>query len=486
MLFDVIVIGAGIGGLTTAAYLTKAGIKVLLLEQSGKVGGYCGSFNYKGYRFDEAVHYVNHLGPKGILRRVLTDLALEDIAFVAVDPSDTVKLRSNIIRIYRNVSRTVDELSESFPSEHRAIKFFFDLICNHGFIDWYSSFGGQTFKQFLESYFKTDQLRLGLGLLATTLGVPPDKLSASAAFAYYKGSIIDGGYHPVGGAQSLSDGLANKIKQSGGIIKLQSMVQTILIRGSHVAGVKLESGETFLSKVVVSNCDATQTYQHLIGKEYLSESFLKRISDLRPSTSTAIIYLGVRKDLLTNIPMSCNYWYYPFDTLNEKYLDLVSDSQSNGFVHIGLSSLYDTGMAPPGRACLVGFCGASYVSSEYWRKEKARATEVLIARLSHALPSITAAIDVKLAATPVTLQRYTLNRDGAYRGWEPTPQQSKWGLVPRKGPVDGLFMTGHWVTTPAGNGGVSMAAEMGRVTAETILKGRMRNSVSMAIQKSSA
>ena len=126
--YDVIVIGAGIGGLTAGTYLGKAGLKVLIVERAEKVGGYCGSFNYEGYRFDEAVHYINHMRQGGILNRISHELGVDELVkIISIDPSDRLLMPSFSTAIYHDWKKTVQELSEIFHQESKSIHFFFHI-----------------------------------------------------------------------------------------------------------------------------------------------------------------------------------------------------------------------------------------------------------------------------------------------------------------------------------------------------------------------
>ena len=110
------------------------------------------------------------------------------------------------------------------------------------------------------------------------------------------------------------------------------------------------------------------------------------------------------------------------------------------------------------------------MTTEYWQENKERLGDVLVERACHAIPSIRGKIRIKLVASPSTLYRYTLNREGAYRGWEITPNQTHWELVRQKSDIEGFYLTGHWITTPVGNGGVSAVAMSGKQVAQMIVR----------------
>ena len=469
--YDTIIVGSGIGGLVAGTYLAKSGFKTLILEQADKVGGYCGSFSRDGYRFDEAVHYINNFGPQGFLRSICQELGVEQLLQVlTIDPSDRLLIPGAQIAIYHDLFRTTEEFSRAFPKERRATKQFFNLVSAFNFAALYVTYQRRTFQELLDEYFENRGLKTALGLFATTMGLPADKLSALSALSYYKGSILDGGYHLVGGAQSFANALRDRFLQLGGEILLSKKVTRILVKQEAVRGVELEEGYHLSAKTIISNCDATQTFANLVGEEHVEPGFMRRLKALRPSASNLVVYLGIERSLRGEVPDCCNFWHFPYEDSAAGSINIVEDDRPNGFVHIGFSSLHDRTMAPEGCESLVLFCGASYMTVEYWREQRDRLADVLVERACHAIPQLRGGIRVKLQASPHTLFRYTLNRDGAYRGWEPTPDQAKLGLVPQKTGIRGLYLAGHWVTTPVGNGGVSMVAQSGKNAAKSVTK----------------
>lgn len=483
--YDAIIIGAGVGGLTAGAYLAKAGLKTLIVERHEKVGGYCGSFNRDGYRFDEAVHYINHMGPGGILNKICHEIGVDKFLDVlTIDPSDRLLMSNICINIYHDWKRTVQELSDIFPKESESIYFFFHMLAKFNFNSLYVKYNKMTFQELLDDLFKDVRLKTALGLFATTMGLSADKLSALGALAYYKGSILDGGYHPVGGAQSFSDALRRCFEQFGGKVVLKKSVSHILIKSGKVNGVELNDGAHFYSNTVISNADATHTYEHLVGEEHVGCEVINQLKLLRPSLSVLAVYLGVETLFKGKVPTCCNLWYFPYRDLRHGSINIVEDNRPNGYIHIGLSSFHDRSLAPEGCESLVLFCGASYMTSEYWQENKQRLGDVLVERACHAIPSIRGKIRIKLVASPFTLNRYTLNREGAYRGWEITPDQTQWELVRQKSLIKGLYLTGHWITTPVGNGGVSAVAMSGKHVAQMIVRSNQKSKSMVSLELS--
>lgn len=469
--YDVAIIGAGIGGLTAGCYLAKSGLSVAIVERHSKVGGYCGSFPKEGFIFDEAVHYVNHMSQSGILRKILEELGIyNSIKIVTIDPSDILCMPDFEIRIYHDTIKTVEELARLFPSEKESIEKFFEIIINFNFSKLSEKYRGHSFQDILDALFVSSKLKTSLAIFATILGLPPKDLSGLAALAYYKGSILDGGHHPIGGAQAFSNVFSDHFVKCGGTIFLNKKVEKILVENKYVKGILLDNGQIIRSKYIIANCDASQLYSQLIDKPVLERGFVKKIESLIPSASNFIVYLGLNKSLRDVVPVCSNLWRFPYYSFDEGSVDITKDSREDGFVHVALSSLHDRNMAPEGCESIILFAAATLQNEEYWKKNKERFMDVMIKRAEKLIPGLSKCIKIKLPATPLTLYRYTLNRAGAYRGWEITPNQTKATLVNQHAPIENLYLAGHWITTPVGNGGVSMVANSGKMAAKAIIR----------------
>src|SRR4030042_1473561 len=205
-IYDAIIIGAGIGGLVCGCYLAKAGHRVLIVEKHSKPGGYCTSFDRKGYKFDVGVHYIGGV-KRGVLAKILDELAIqEEIKFNQSDPSDKIILPDSTTYIRANPYDTIEEFQKTFPSEKENIEKFFEFV-------------------------------------------------------------LDPGYYPVGGMQQFATCLVDKFKKYGGEIILSHKVINIITENNIATGIVIAPKEKIMSKIVVSNVDATQTFKDLIELE---------------------------------------------------------------------------------------------------------------------------------------------------------------------------------------------------------------------------
>lgn len=128
--YDVIIIGAGIGGLVCGCYLAKAGMKVLIAERHSRPGGYCSSFSRKGYVFDAAAHCFGGYRKEGVTRAIFEELSLGGkVGVIQADPSNVVSTPDCRVRFWKDQERTIDEIQKVFPVEQNNLRSFL-IFCS--------------------------------------------------------------------------------------------------------------------------------------------------------------------------------------------------------------------------------------------------------------------------------------------------------------------------------------------------------------------
>ncbi|MCS7140198.1 MAG: NAD(P)/FAD-dependent oxidoreductase [Candidatus Nezhaarchaeota archaeon] len=458
--YDVIIVGAGIGGLTCGSLLAKRGYKVLVLEQHYQVGGYCSSFKRKGFTFNTGVADVSGLWEKGPLSLLLRELGLskEDL-FV-----------KNVVRYIfkgkhievKSLHEYIKLLSEMFPHERENILAFFDdagkaymecysdvevygaplppeliakvfgvkKLVNYPrehphFYDWIN----KTFKQKLNEYFKDEDLKNLLSALLSYVGTSPEKTLASTALTACISYYLHGGYFPKGGAQKYADNLKRVIERYGGKVLVNHKVDRILVEAGAVKGVKV-GDKVFHSPIVVANVNAKTTFLELVEEQNLDKKFIDYIKELKMSPSCFMIFLGVDADL-SNYPTLIK-------NLDEGY-------------EIVINSNADPSLAPKGKASLTIMTSANYQdfppkgTKDYYKKKEELA-RVLIQKVEKVIQGLSERIVVQDAATPRTFERYTLMPNGAIYAFD----QSIGVKRPYfKTPIKGLYLVGA-LTFPGG------------------------------------
>ncbi len=461
--YDAIIIGAGISGLVCGCYLARAGMKVLLIEQHDKPGGYCTSFKRKGFQFDAAAHSFGSYREGGNFRRILAELGITRTLNVKrFNPSDIVISPDHQITFWNDTEKTKTDLISNFPKEADGIKNFFDYFNFSASSNQIEvvRLKNKTFDSFLKSFFTDEKL---INVISFPIfgngGLPPSLMHAFTGTRIFGEFLIDGGYYPEGGMQRLPDALADFISTNTGKIIYKKLVTGILHKNRSAIGVKLADNEIFNSKYVISACDAIQTFKTLIGEKIVGKRLLKKLATMIPSTSTFILYLGIDKPFKGLPASGTNIWYLPYYDLGKMhmYTNLCDFSKAGGYM---LRVSHD-------KKTILAFFHAPFKTRAFWRTNKKRLAQDFVSRIAQLIPNLKKHIVYLDAATPQTLHRYTLNYKGSDYGWAPLLTQLFDPDLSLNNLLRGFYLTGHWTAQTHGIPGV---AYLGYNTAKLILK----------------
>jgi phytoene dehydrogenase-like protein len=467
--YDVIIIGAGIGGLTCGCYLAKSGLKVLIIEQHSIPGGYCTSFQRKGYRFDAAVHYLSGV-KRGVLGKVIDELNLRDkISFTQFDPTEKMIFPENITYIRANPDDTIEEFVKSFPRDEDKIRNFFNSLLRDDIASLISKIKKLNFNDLLDASFDNEKLKATIGFLLANIGSTPSQTSALAAAVFFREFIFDPGYYPKGGSQSFSNAITEEFSRSNGEILLSNKVIKILVKNDAIAGVRTEKGQEFFCDYVVSNIDATSTYRDLLGDINTKES--ATVEKLVTSCSAFGLFVGIKGNLNSLLAEKCSIWYsdsYDIERdLTELTANFKAENLPNGMIFF--PSLHD-GTTSADKNTIQSLHVAPFATEEFWRSRKDEVMNKSLALIKKLIPNLKDEhIDLTVGATPVTFRRYTSNRNGAMYGWMASLEQSNSSLIAQESSFKGLILAGHWCTPSlGGKGGIAGVASLGRNAARII------------------
>jgi len=461
--YDAIIIGAGISGLVCGCYLAKAGMKVLIIEQHDKPGGYCTSFKRRGFLFDAAAHSFGSYREGGNFRKILVELGINTMLNIRrFNPSDIVMSPDHKVTFWNDVEKTMTDLIANFPEETTAIKSFFDYFSPKLSQSKFDiiRLKDKTFGTFLNSFFTNEEL---INLISFPIfgngGLPPSLMHAFTGTKIFSEFLIDGGYYPEGGIQRLPDAFASFIKNNKGRIIYRKLVTDILYKNRTAIGVKLSDNETFSSNYVISACDASQTFKNFLGEKIVDKYLIEKVTNMTPATSTFILYLGIDK-LFKGLPKpGTNIWYLPYYDLKKIYnLTNLCDFTKAGGYMLRVS---------PDQKTILAFFHAPFKTSAFWRLNKKRLAQDFLTRIEQLIPDLKQHITYLDAASPQTLHRYTLNHKGADYGWAPLLPQLFDPDLRQPTSIKKFYLTGHWTAQTHGIPGV---AYLGYNTAKLILK----------------
>ena len=474
--YDVIIIGAGMGGLACGTYLAKEGMKVLMCEQHSVPGGYCTSFSREGFNFESSLHWLNGCGEGGWIYQVLEELELKDkIEFIQLDPVRRIIGKGYDLTMFPDTQRLERELGQMFPAEKEGIhRFIADCIT---LVDKTSEaimlYMGKSYGQVIDSLFKDAKLKLILYSLASP--------SWSAIFPMFQvGWLSHQDYYfpKRGGAKALAYLFSDAFQMYGGELGLGKMVSKVLIENGKASGIELAGGEQIRASCVVSNADARLTFLKLVGRKFLTDDFIGALLETKICPPGFLVSLGVDLDLKRMGFGGEMITYNPAQSLEECS---TTDPQRSSITFI-IYSLRDPSLAPPGKHAMGILAVLPYDYMGNWGVEKdggrgkkyhelkQKVADELIASAENVIPGLSQHIVCEDVATTLTYERYTLNTRGSMMGWILSPgNTASLSLMGPRTPIENLFQAGHW-TMPGG--GVPPAILSGKNAAEQILEGK--------------
>ncbi|MDH4367899.1 MAG: NAD(P)/FAD-dependent oxidoreductase [Dehalococcoidia bacterium] len=428
--YDVIVIGSGLGGLTCANMLAKAGRSVLLLEQHSKLGGLATWFERKGgHIFDISLHGF----PVGMIKTCrkywspeiasmivqLKEIRLDNPQFSITTTYDSDDIK-RIIQEHFNVPR---ETIDNFVSAIKGMTFYDDPT--------------MTIRELFESFFpgRHDVIRMIMEPIAYANGSTLD----DPAIAYgivFSGFLNKGVYTFQGGTDKIIGMMRAELVKNGVDIRTKCLVEKIDIEAGKIAGV-VANGKMIKGKAVVSNGNLLSTIHKLVGDEHFSQSFVEEAKKVRLNNSSCQVYIGIKKG------DKIDYIGDVIFTSDAQTLD-SAELRSKNTTSRSFSIYYPQSRPGSDMFSIVASTSANYEDWAFLSEQEYRAAkENLVQRTLNALekyiPEIRDKVDHLEAATPRTFQRYTLHLNGASFGTKFEGLKVSMGL-PKQ--IPGLFHTG--------------------------------------------
>jgi len=465
--YDVIIIGAGIGGLICANYLATCGKKVLVVDKNSQPGGYCSSFYNNGCVIDGAIHALQDCNKGSILSDIFLELKIDSkIKLIRGDPSDTIITTDHKINVYNSYDETLKEFVKNFPKEKKSLNKFFSILVNTNVLQLYAKYKNFTYQQVLNSFFRDRVLKRIFGVFLSNIGSVPSDTSAYIALLLTKQFILSGGYYPLGGAQVIPDVLAHRLQANGGDLLLNNLVSKIYIKSGKAIGINSKNGN-FYAKHIVSNADFAYTINKLLSDspDSMVES---NVLNYTPALSIFMLYVMVRRKVEINAD-AAGIWCIPSD----KYFSDIAnqfkrDVISNRAIFYSIISKLDNSIVSGGKDYFRIMINTEYHDKKFWMENRKRLKDVLLTHACNTIPNLRDDIICVATATPISMYNYSLNYNGSISGWLNSPKQVNDPIVSHLPNICGLYFVGHWITRKYGNGGVAMAADSGRKVAKMI------------------
>ena len=498
--YDVVIAGAGLGGIIAANFLAKRGVKTLLLEQNHQTGGNMSGFKRKGFYFDGGDQSFESLG---IIFPLLRELELLD------------KVTWHKAR-FRMVSKDFDfridsfdavesALMQAFPDEP-GIPLLFRKV--------------REVSRFLEAHYDPWHFPLiedfsPARLLRMLPWVP--KLRRWLTYSYrekacrvikdpaLRGWFTGIGYHhmpylffagfwhiwmkdywyPEGGMQNLHDLLVRNFTDLGGELRTGTRLERIEHKNGRAVAAVSSAGEVFTADNFIYAGDYRRMVNSVLGPELFKPSFVRRINDVRLTEELVNVYLGLNitpAELQSSLDAQ-HVFYFPNYEVLFPDADSPEDIHRRMWVVMNHFGLENPGGAPEGHTGVVLQTYSSYNWRNQWqtrgserprtpayRRLKDEVAQHLIDQAENIFPGLGTRVVYREVGSPLSAERFSLNSLGSSGGWSyengVSPVYRFPGLNLIKTPLENLRTCGHYSLWP---GGVISAALSGKISANIVM-----------------
>ena len=498
--YDAVIIGAGGGGVSAAAALARGGLKVLVIEQHDKVGGYMSAFERGDYRFEVSLHAMDGMGIEafddlGIDKKV--KLYTSEYAYISAFPdanyyipTDAEAYRKMLKEKFPEEAEGIDRLWKTMKSldyvmvnlmnlrdKKNVLGSLFRVLTSPGKILKLAKYWNKNSTDMLGEFIKDEKLFYIFTQLMAYTGIDPDNVSGMLFAMMWNSYHFHGFYYFDGGSQAVTKALAEVVEENGGKILLNTLATKIVIENGKAVAVQTKDGKEFKCRYVVSNANAPDTFFKLIGREHLPDEYVKRLETMKIGASAVAVYLGVNKDFSSEFPKGIHsYFVNPSYDQAETFKYFTEGDPERAMFGLINYTMADPSNAPEGKnvISLVSMLPYDYQNgwheSESYEKYQALKDEVAqkyIDRAEKYLPGLKEHIEVVEVGSPRTMEHYTLNPKGTIFGWEYNIEQSMLKRLKQKTPIKNVYLAGAW-TFPGG--GQSAVLLSGLEASRAILK----------------
>ncbi|MBE0689690.1 MAG: phytoene desaturase [Anaerolineae bacterium] len=485
----IVIIGAGIGGLSAAIRLASAGEQVIVLEQNARVGGKMNEIAADGFRWDTGPSVITmrhvfedlfaaagrkfekyvtllpldpltrYFYPDGVILDATDDLTQMAQRIEAIAPGDAAGYRNYLAyaaRIHRITGPVF--IYDQPPTIQRILR---TPLRDMPAVDPLRTMDGA-----IRSFVRSPHLRQMLGRFATYVGGNP--FSSPATLNVIADVELSGGVcYPRGGVYAIARAFERLARELGVEVVTNARVEQIDVEDGRVTGVRLLNGDRIAAEAVIANVDVATVYEHLLPREIVPAAKLRRLVRAEPSCSGFLLLLGVEGGhpqlAHHNIFFSSDY-KREFDDIFRR--GMPPDEPT---IYVSITSKGDPGHAPAGHENWFVMVNAPAYDARYdWREGAATYRERVLARLATFGLDVHGKIRAEHMLTPLDLERMSGARRGALYG-----QSSNGRLSALRRPhnrasdVRGLYFTGG--TTHPG-GGVPKVTLSGKVAAAMVLE----------------
>ena len=457
MIYDVIVIGSGLGGLVCARQLAKEGRSVLVLERQVQPGGCLQSYRRGDFEFDTGLHYVGGLAEGQPLHEAFEQLGLMQLPWVRldVDGFDQVTIGKQTFPLSEGFDHFASVLGEYFPQEKTALRQYVEMLrhlppmedtIEVNAYDW------------LSSLFHNP-------LLINVLSAPAMKMELKREslplfnFAHSMSSYIQSSWRLKGGGNMIIESLVNDIKSFGGEVVCHAEVEELVEHGGKIVAAKCTNGKTFEGRVFISDVHPQLTFSWLKDSYMLKGIFRRRINAMENTFGMFTASLVLKPNTLPYfnhnkyVYRKANVWTFHEDIGGVSGVMVSCRVPESGDYtrQIDLLTPMPWTLCKKWEDTHVGRRGETY------EQQKQRMADDCIRLAEGVIPGLSDMVEICYPSTPLTWRDYTLSPHGSAFGIRKDCRQSLITMLSPKTPISNLFLTGQSLVLH-GLEGVTMTA----------------------------
>ncbi|MBR1797007.1 MAG: NAD(P)/FAD-dependent oxidoreductase [Clostridiales bacterium] len=487
----VIIIGAGIAGLSAGIYALKAGYKAEIYEKNAVPGGECMGWNRKGHHIDNCIHWLTGTNPKDNLWNVWKTVGAidENTEYAAEDRFYSSRLDGKEVTLWNDLDKTRAELLAFSPEDADVINKFIDHVeyAKSCVIPSRKPMDMMGVKDYIEMGKDMADMpkvmkeygKINCGDLANSFKNPllkkfmsdylPADYTAYSFLVSYATMASGNGNIPLKGSLAMTLRIVDRFKKMGGILHTNAPINRIVIENKKAIGIELADGSVVKADEVISAVDTSFLFGHLIDDKYMPKDLRNAYENRTayPVTSGFQMAFSIKDDFSGKgtIFFDCEPLRIGDNTLTRMSVKAYA---------------YDKSFAPEGRTVLQSNFVQTDIDYEYWaslspeeyKSKKEELSQEVLRRVIAEFPELEGDIEILDCWTPVTYNRYCNAYHGSYMGFVTTvgnKQMRFKGVV--KG-VKNLYVAGQWVMSP---GGLPIAVVSGKFAVQRILKSEGRS-----------
>lgn len=443
MIYDVVIIGSGLGGLICGRQLAQQGRSVVVLERQHAPGGCLQSYRRGGMDFDTGLHYVGGLDEGQLLHDAFETLGLLRLPWHRLDPEgfDQITIGEQTFPLAEGYERFADTLAAYFPQDRDALQQFVAML-NH--LPPMEECAQVNAYDYLTNLFHDPLLVHVVSAAAMKMELRRETLPLFT-FAHGLSSYVQSSWRLKGSGNLIVQSLINDIEAAGGVICCNAEVNELKEQEGRIVAARCNNGETYEGRLFISDVHPQLTFSWMPDSTLLKGMFRRRITALENTFGMFTVSLVIKADTLPYfnhnkyVYRKANVWTFPEeDGVGGVMLSARVPEDGMAFTRqVDLLTPLPWTMCQAWSDTAVGRRGEDY------EKQKAQLADDCITLAERVIPGLHNMIERRYTSTPLTWRDYTATPCGSAFGIRKDCHSPLMTMLSPKTPVPNLFLTGQ-------------------------------------------